>query len=326
MNRRRFLDAIAALAGIGQSLALPTAVSDARLVTRKQFLMGTVFEVLSYADSHERAARVIDQALAEVRRLEKVFSCFDADSEVSRLAGRRCSSPCRLSPDLYRIIERSLDFSRLSGGRFDVTVGPLTRLSREIEEEGGSGPRRDLNAARRSVGYRNLVLIPPDSLVSHADHLEIDLGAIGKGFAVDRAAELLLAGGLKHSLINAGRSSILALGAPPEESGWRIQLKDAGREIRLCGQAMSTSSQPNVPGMKHGPPKGHILDPLTGQPAEFGVSVSIICGSATTADALSTTCLLLGYQESCLTLKEFKDLTMIWTAADGLSRTFRTEP
>jgi len=326
VNRRVFLSSTAGLRIAHAFLPSIAPSLGSRLITQKRFLMGTIFEVISYTDSPDRARKVMDQALTEVGRLETVFSSFDSNSEVGRLRRHRCSSPCRLSPDLYRIIDRSLEFSRLSGGRFDVTVGPLTRLWRQSQEEGRRPPESDLRRARDSIGYRNLVLVPPDSLVTHTDHLEIDLGAIGKGFAVDRAAEVLLGGGLKSCLITAGRSSILALDPPPDESGWKIQVKNADRKIRLSNRAMSTSGQPALSGMIDGWLKGHIFDPLTGKPAEFGVSVTVLCDSATNADALSTTCLLLGYKESCRLLEGFTNLTMIWTAADGVSRTFTTGP
>ena len=287
--------------------------------------MGTVFEILAYSDAREQASRVIDEALAEVARLETLFSSFDARSEVSQINRSGCLNRCRLSSELYGIIERSLEFSRLSSGRFDVTVGRLTRLYRESGEEGVPPRAKDLEEARRSVGFRNLVLIPPDGLLTARRGIEIDLGGIGKGFAVDRAAQVLLAGGLKRALINAGGSSILALNGPDEEDAWIVRLKETGREIRLSDRALSTSSQPRAAGINDKRYKGHIFNPRTGEPAEFGVSVSILCDSATTADALSTTCLLMGERRSRRILSRFKNVTMIWTTAEGSSSTFTTE-
>ncbi|HXK61901.1 MAG TPA: FAD:protein FMN transferase [Acidobacteriota bacterium] len=322
MNRRRFVSMIAGI-GVTPSTLLFRAIPPVdSLLSRKRVLMGTVFEVLSYSAEQDRASRVMDLALAEVERLDTMFSSFKPNSELSRLNQAGCSTPCRLSPDLYRILEMSQEFARLSGGRFDVTVGKLTRLWRQSQEEGRRPTEKDLREAHRSVGYRNLILTPPDRLLTRPGVGEIDLGGIGKGFAVDRAAQILRDGGLNRSLINAGRSSLLALDPPPHQDGWRIQIQSTDQELALTNRAMSTSSQPAVPTISEEEMFGHIFDPLTGQPAEFGTSVTIICGSGAAADALSTACLLLGYEQSCKMLESFNDVSMIWTAADGASRTF----
>ena len=237
-------------------LLAPTPVLEAEA-------MGTL---ISVRGEHGR------EAVAEVKRLERLLSSFDPSSEVSRINALAGIAPVKVSGKTLQIVLRSIDYSRLSGGAFDITLG-------------------------RKGSFRDIVVDKSKKTVFLKNHgMKIDLGGIGKGFAIESARQLLVAKGVKKALINM-RSSITAIGGP-----WRIGISDPTSESRALGvvvlnngEALSTSGQYEQP--------GHILDPRTGRKADQCLSVTIICRDAGAADALSTAVFVLGPEKGMALLR-----------------------
>src|SRR5690242_9538494 len=164
---------------------------QARFVHKKKYVMGTVFEIAAYGESRPQLSAAVDLALQEVVRLDDVMSDYKADSALSRLNHSSHSRPQRVPPDLYRVIGEALRYSRLSGGKFDVTVGPLVNLWKAAIRGGQPPSSADEEKVRACVGYQKVELLPPDRVQFHSPCTRIDLGAIGKGYALDRAAAVL---------------------------------------------------------------------------------------------------------------------------------------
>lgn len=216
-------------------------------VHKKKYVMGTVFEIVAYDESPARASHAIDKAFQEIVHLDEVMSNYNSDSALSRL-NRSAHFHAEVVPlDLYRVIEESLLYSRLSGGKFDISVGPLVDLWKAaMRGEHVPSPAEE-ETLRPCVGYQNIALFPPDRIEFRSPCLQIDLGAIGKGYAVDRAVEILRSYGVERALINAGGSTIYAMGSPPGQAAWLVHLRDPSKQIdpqvMLCDNSVSTSEQ-----------------------------------------------------------------------------------
>jgi thiamine biosynthesis lipoprotein ApbE/Na+-translocating ferredoxin:NAD+ oxidoreductase RnfG subunit len=252
-------------------------------VRRKRYLMGTFCEITAYGDE-----AAVERAFDEIKRLEKVLSNYDERSELSRLnrEGRR-----RAGPDLLAFVRTSLEFSEKTGGAFDVTVEPLVELWGFKGGKHRVPSDAEIAAARARVGWKR-VCVEGDE-VRLEEGTRLDPGAIGKGIAVDRAADALRRAGVRRALVDFG-SSLAALGR------WEVALKDPLRPERALGTVtLSDESVSSSGGYEKfftagGRTYGHILDPRTGRPAEGVAGTSVVAPTATESDAWSTAAFVLG--------------------------------
>ena len=300
-----------------------------QLVYKKKYAMGTVFEIAAYGPSPKHVSQAIDQAFKEVVRLDHIMSGYIPESDLSRINRTAHFRPEPIPHDLYQVIKQSLLYSRMSGGKFDITVGPLARAWKAEIQDGKPPSPAEEESLRRCVGWRNVTLIPPDKIELRSPCMAIDLGAIGKGYAVDRAAEVLRSYAIRRALISAGGSTIYGMGAPPGKQAWVVQLRDPTRklnpEVRLNGNSVSTSEQTRDP-EPHGAPFGHIIDPATGVPVRTAYSVSAVAPTATASDALSTTLLLMGPVNGKSLVSKLSQVAVLWISSQGKTETLSTGP
>jgi FAD:protein FMN transferase len=290
------------------------------LVERQRYAMGTMFAIVVHHADVAAAERAVGAALDEVVRLDEVLSHYKAESSLSRLNREGRSGFTDVQPDLYAVIEASLAVSRQSGGRFDVTIAPLLRVWREARAAGRTPSDLEIAAASRCVGYQHIETRAPNRIRFTSDCLELDLGGIGKGYAVDRAMEVLASEGIRHAVVNAGGSTIAASGAPPGQEGWPVGLGApvAGqRVVLLRDEALSTSQQhlARLPFAAGG--VGEIIDPQDGVPTTSRTVVSVLTTSATDADALSTTLLLLSPETGKAVLAQYPSVSALWMSPAG---------
>jgi thiamine biosynthesis lipoprotein len=303
-------------------LSVPAlAAGPAPLVTGQRYAMGTMFDVAVHHADRERAREAIDRALDEIERLDRVLSHFKADSDLSALTRTGGGGEfITVDPSLYDVLQEALVFSRLSGGAFDVTIGPLLSAWRAAVADGRAPEPGDITRARQCVGYDKIELKAPDRVRLRSACMQVDLGAIGKGFAVDRALAVLAAAGIRNALVNAGGSTIAAAGAPPGARGWAAELPgrvNGSRTLLLRDESLSTSSQQPVR-LAHDPrPFGEILDPERATPLDGRSIVSVVAPRATVSDALSTTLLLIGAERGARLLGGFTDVAALWIAPSG---------
>jgi thiamine biosynthesis lipoprotein len=301
----------------------------ATFVHKKKYVMGTVFEIVAYDESPAHVSDAIDKAFQEIVRLDEVMSNYKSASALSRL-NRSAHFHAEVVPlDLYRVIEESLVYSRLSAGKFDISVGPLVNLWKAVmrgEHVPSSGEEEKL---RHCVGYENIALFPPDRIEFRSPCLQIDLGAIGKGYAVDRAVEILRSYGVERALINAGGSTIYAMGSPPGQAAWLVHLRDPSKQIdphiMLCDDSVSTSEQTPL-SLLGSNSAGHIVDPDTALPSKTEYAVSVIAKTATASDALSTTLLLIGPEKGKAMIKTMANAAAIWISPGGQTETASSGP
>lgn len=314
----RFADALLlAASAVGLACA---AQADERPpiepVQQQRYSMGTMFEIVAYHEPRAIAVRGVGAALDEISRLDGVLSDYDKDSELSRLVREGRKGTARVDPALFEVLEEALLISRRSGGLFDVTIAPILRTWREAREQDRQPTGGELAAAKRCVGHQKVELHPPDGVRLRSECVEIDLGAIGKGYAVDRALAVLKEAGIGNASVNAGNSTIGAIGHPPQKSGWPVLLGGAigGRQTLLLRErTISTSSQS---------PAGHIVDPRSAAPARSRLSVSVVAPRASTSDALSTALLLMSAEAGAAMLPQFPGVAALWIADGKVTRAY----
>jgi thiamine biosynthesis lipoprotein len=301
----------------------------APFVHKKKYVMGTVFEIVAYDKPAQHASDAIDKAFLEIVRLDDLLSNYKSDSALTRLNQSAHFHAETVPSDLYRVIEDSLRYSRLSGGKFDITVGPLVNLWKAaIRGERAPTPTEE-EQLRQCVGYDKIELIPPDRIELRSSCMQLDLGGIGKGYAVDRAVDVLRSSGIDRALINAGGSTIYGMGSPPGQAVWLVHLRDPSKridpQVMLSDESVSTSEQ-TQPSLLENDSAGHIIDPETGLPLKTAFAVSVIAKTATASDALSTTLLLLGPEKGKVLVKTIAGAAAIWVSPEGQAETTSNGP
>jgi len=245
--------------------------------------MGSTFSIAAYGPDRDSLDATVELALEEARRLDHLLSNYRPDSEwsqVNRFAGQR---EFTVSQELFDLLAACYAYSKASQGTFDVTVGPLMKIWGFYKGSGTMPHRSEIRTALGRIGYENLLLNPTKRTVRFAKNgLEIDPGGIGKGYAVDRMAEILRRGGVRSALINAGGSSMVAMGTPPGKPGWEVKIRDPRdsrktiHDVLLKDESMATSGSYEKFFTVRRKTYSHIMDPRTGYPAEGMFSVSVI--------------------------------------------------
>lgn len=255
--------------------------------------MACRFEI-TLPHSAQTAVRVASAALAEVARLEQQLTVFRTDSEVSHLNQTAALQPVPVEPALFELLSLCRELARATGGAFDITAGPLSRCWGFLRRQGRIPTVDEIVAARLNVGSEKLLLDTDARTVRYArPGVEINLGSIGKGYALDRVSEQLR-GEVRTALLSAGSSSMRALGGGERGQGWPVGLRDPRKldqrmaVLRVRDAALATSGSEEQFFEYEGRRYGHILDPRTGWPAHGVAGVTVVTASAAVADALAT--------------------------------------
>ncbi|HVN21697.1 MAG TPA: FAD:protein FMN transferase [Dongiaceae bacterium] len=256
--------------------------------------MGTRFTLAAYADDVRLLAQTAEQVFEEVDRIHAQMSVYTPNSEVSLINREAASVPVRVEPSLFALLQNSLRYSEDTGGAFDITTGPLMKAWGFFRGEGRIPGSEELHAILATVGHQHVRLDPADRTISFdLQGVELDLGGVGKGYAVDRAVTILRENGIRAALLSSGMSSIYALGAPPGEEAWKIILRDPfdstlpADVLYLKNFSMSTSGNYNKFFRLGEKIYSHIMDPRTGMPVENMLSTTVFAANATDSEALS---------------------------------------
>lgn len=314
-SRREFLQGRAAARAMARLLPEDSADADAEVapgpapsgyvLELSRAAMACEFQVLLNAGQHPGAEEAAIQALDLVERLESQMTVYRPDSEVSRLNRAAHSGPVVVERRLFELLQTALELHAQTGGAFDITSGPLSKAWGFFRRQGQVPPNAEIRAALEQVGSQHMVLDPGTSSVRFAKAgLEINLNSIGKGYALDRCAELLIAAGIHDFALHGGHSSILARGSRQNgdepNSGWVVALRNPLRldqrlgEIRLRDRALGTSGTAAQYFYSAGRRFGHLLDPRMGWPVEHTLSATVLAPTAALADALATALFVLG--------------------------------
>jgi len=260
--------------------------------------MGTLLELTLEGDDAAALARARDGVFAEVRRLETRLSNWDPESDVSRLNRAAGAGPQPVAPELADLLAASLRHTSATRGSFDVSVGPLVALWRQAAAADALPKQDELAEARSRVGATRIAILP-DGHVALPARMQVDLGGVAKGFALDRALPILRAAGVSSALLSFGQSSTWALGAPAgSPHGWRLLVRapDGGIAgiLTLRDRALSVSGSLGQWTEIEGRRFGHVIDPRSGHPLERRREALVVAPDATLAEALSKALLVLG--------------------------------
>ena len=245
--------------------------------------MGSTYSVVLYGPDRDRLEEAAELAFAEAKRLDAELSNYKPDSPWSQVNRFAAEKPVSVPPELFDLLAACVRYSQLSEGAFDITVGPLMRVWGFYKGSGHMPKPGEVKASLQHVGYKNILLDPKTQTVRFArPGMEMDPGGIGKGFAVDKMADVLRKAGITSALVSGSGSSIYAIGTPPGEKGWTISIRDpkdetkSVQDIVLKDESLSTSGSYEKFFMADGKIYAHIMDPRTGFPAQGMLSVSVI--------------------------------------------------
>ncbi len=310
----------------------PTSYHTLRLETRAMGCQWAVILNPGAAAEMMQASSALDIVYA----LEQKMSTFRDDSDLCRINRTAAESPQPLDDDLFDALRLSMSIGRETAGAFDPTSRPLSRLWKRCRDEQRIPTSDELTHTLKFTGLdkveldepaRQIRFLAPSAKSSgEAGRVEIDLGGIGKGYAIDRSARILLEEGTVDFLVHGGFSSLYAAGVHFDQPGWPVGLKNPLLErgdyvnVFLKDQGLSTSGT-NVQFFRHeGRRYGHILDPRTGWPAEGLLSVTVLAPTAAEADALSTAFYVMGIEDSISWCREHPSIGAILVPAATSSK------
>jgi thiamine biosynthesis lipoprotein len=287
-------------------------------------VMGTFSRVVVIADGERAAKRCVEAAFAVQDRVNKLMSYQRDDSELSKVNREAADKPVRVDPMTFEVLQKSVQFGKLSDGAFDVTVGPLMDLWKAAGEADEPPTEQALTEARAKVGYEKLILDEKNMTVRFAvKGMKVDLGGIGKGYAVDKSVEVMKKQGAIGGMVDLG-GNIRCFGRPPRgQESWRVGLQDpnVGPDdmdssrillvLTLTDQSVATSGDYRRFVRVQGAKQSHIIDTGTGKGANKLVSDTIIAPDATTADALSTAVNVLGPDKGLALIERLPDTEAI---------------
>jgi thiamine biosynthesis lipoprotein len=282
-------------------------------------LMGTFFDIQVVGDDPARAEAAVGEAFAEIARVEGLLSEWRESSEISevnRNAGRR---PVTVGPELYGVVERSVRISDLTGGAFDITFAACGGLW-SFRDARVPSPE-EIERCLERVDYRALRLDRESSTIHlPSEGMRIGIGGIGKGYGVDRAAELLEARGFFDYIVDGG-GDVRLRGANVGRA-WRVGIAHPRRRGELYGRldadrgAVVTSGDYERYFERDGRLYHHILDPATGRPASASVAVTVIAPTALDADALATGLFVLGPEAGIALVERLEGVDALFFAPD----------
>jgi len=316
-TRREFLRGQAAIEALQEAAtAIPLLETrEEHYLTRfSRRAMACEFEVILNAGQYSQGSEAALAALDLVDQLESQLTVYRDDSEISRLNETAHLQNVKVEPRLFALLEQAAEISRETDGAYDVTSGPLSKVWGFYRRDGHMPGESELKDVMHCVGMQNIDFASGKNTIRfRRPGLEINLGSIGKGYALDRMCEQLIAGGIENFLLHGGNSSVLARGRSQASevrrqeagnnnhgNGWCIGLRHPMfperriGEILLRNRAVGTSGSGTQFFIHEGRRYGHILDPRTGWPVEGTLSTTVAAPTAAEADALATAFYVMG--------------------------------
>jgi len=270
---------------------------------RAREIMGTFAELTAVAPEKVAAEAAVEAGYARLEDVNRLMSDYVADSEIGRLNRLPVGESLPVSPETFHCLHRAMEISRASGGAFDVTCRPLVSVWKQAAERNRLPSREDLARVRSLIGSDKITLDQQTRSVSRAsDGVQVDLGGIAKGYALDLAAQAMVKAGASSTLVDVG-GDVMAVGTNPDGKPWRIGVKHPFKAglfavLELSDRAVATSGVQQRFHEIEGKRYSHIIDPRTGRPAEQATSVTVIAADGLTADAWATVFSVLSIEES----------------------------
>jgi len=275
--------------------------------------MATRFELVVCGAREPMLRRAGARALEEVEIADRQLSRFRRDSVVAFLEREAMLRPVRVLPEIFELLLLCKEAHRQSGGAFDISIGARMEelgfhetVNREADEQcmkdspqsrRGARTRRESNRPGEARGLEALELREESCEVVLHGRIKLDLGGVGKGYAIDRAVEVLREEGVRSAFLHGGTSSVFALGAPPGQAAWKVGLRNpSGADVEICleDRALSVSSTHGRRRWIDGELKSHVIDPRDGSPLGGECVAAVVHPTAARAEVWSTALLVLG--------------------------------
>lgn len=302
----------------------PAGGADAHIVAKSGLAMGSALTLMAWTGDDDTANRAFEQVFAEFERLDGLLSVWKEGSDVSRLNAAAGKSTVQISPETVAVLSAAREVGDWTKGKFDVTFGVLSDVWKFDHDQDDSVPDRAAIEARLPlIDYRRLVVTPQaGTAILQRAGMRAHLGGIGKGYAVDRAVEILREAGLQDFSIQAGGDMYVA--GKRGDRAWRLGIADPRApdgpvfaRVELSDSTFSTSGDYERAFVKDGVRYHHILDPFTGEPCRLSRSVTIVAKKALQADGLSTGVFLLGPEEGMKLVERLPDVEAVIVGADN---------
>jgi thiamine biosynthesis lipoprotein len=275
--------------------------------------MACEYAIEAYGPDADALPRIVDEAFDEVDRIDRLMSHYKANSPLSLVNREAAQHPVAVEPELFDFIVDAMRYHRDSGGAFDITVGPLMKAWGFFRGDGHMPSEEELSAARHHVGGAHVILNPMSKTIGFDEPgVELDLGGIAKGYAVDRVVGLLKRRQIAAALVSSGGSTIYGLGAPPGRDAWDVMIQDPidprkiALTIRLKDRALSIAGSSERSFEAGGVTYSHIMDPHTGRPVQGVLSAAVLARSGTAGDALDDAFFVLGPEGSRAYLRQLR--------------------
>ena len=291
--------------------------------------MGCLYSIVAHGRDKDAVARTLDASLDEVDRIDRLMSHYRGDSPLSRINRDAGRAPVPVERELFDFIALSIRYGVESDGAFDITVGQLMKAWGFFRGDGRVPSDQDLNRARELTGFRHVVLDARDRTIRFdRDGIELDLGGIAKGYAVDRAVAILRREGVVSALVSACGSTIYGLGHPPNGAHWTVDIQDPLDERRMAfsiplrNRALSMSGSSAKFFERDGVRYSHVMDPRTGHPVNGVLGVVVQAPNGTSGDAIDTVLFVEGIERGRVFLRRNPDVdaTFLLPAGEGWKR------
>ena len=280
--------------------------------------MGNRFEFTIVSDDAAWAQAVIDDAIAEVKRIEKLLTTFDETSQTNRINAAAGVQPVEVDQEVFELIERSLKISALTQGAFDITYGSIDKRLWNFDQTMTALPDPvTAKAMVRLINYKNVILNQSKRTVYLKEKgMRIGFGGIGKGYAADCAKKVMKNAGVEHGIVNAA-GDLTVWGNQPDGSPWTIGIADPDKRsapfgsVQITNVSVATSGNYEKFVMIGGVRYSHTIDPKTGYPVREIKSTTIICPTAELADAMATPVMVMGVAAGLSLINQLKGFACI---------------
>jgi thiamine biosynthesis lipoprotein len=300
--------------------AFAPGAAHAEWLTRSEPIMGTRCAVELWSEDKARGEAAITSVFDDMKRIDRLMSTWKEDTEISRVNREGSKHPVKISQELFRLLQESVEYSELTRGAFDITyasVGYLYDFKKGVHPDSAA-----IAEALPGINWRHMVLDAKNTTVYFTrPGMRIDLGGIAKGYSVDRGIEILQRQGITRAMVNSGGDTRILgdrFGKP-----WVVGVRDPDHEgkvflrLPLSDTAFSTSGDYERYFDEDGKRFHHIIDPKTGDSARKVRSVTVISGTATRTDALTKSVFIMGADEGIAFINTLPDVDAVAVSPDG---------
>ena len=278
--------------------------------------MGSDFEITVVAKTQLEADKQIAIAISEISRIEALISSWKPTSETSNINKNAGVSPVKVSKELFSLIQRALQISNLTDGAFDISYASMDKLWKYDGSMTQMPSKEAIKKSVAKVGYQDIIVDPQNSTVFLKNKgMKIGFGAIGKGYAADKAKKLLISNGVSGGIINAS-GDINSWGSKPSGSSWQVAItnplnKNKAFAMLPIKDAVVTSGNYEKYVIFNSRRYSHIIDPRTGYPSQGIISVTVFAPKAELADALATSVFVMGVETGIDRINQLKAIECI---------------